>query len=109
MIQSSAEQTRSRASAGRPKGPTANETSVTAVAAKKKRDAAAIRRRSSWAASLAQTAQARRSGPQPEDGRGETEEETEAAIVYRLTSAVSRSPSSIVWSGSRKSRESFEA
>ena len=59
MIQRSAEQTLSRASAGSPKGPIPKETSVTAVAAKKKIDAIAMRRRSSCAASLAQMAHAR--------------------------------------------------
>src|SRR6202162_6494057 len=59
MIQSSAEQTLSLASAGNPNGPIPNETSVTAVAAKKKIEAIAIRRRSSCAASLAQMAHAR--------------------------------------------------
>src|SRR5262249_48393772 len=92
MIQRRAEQTRSLASGGRPKGPTAKETSVTAVAAKKKIDAAAIFRRSSWAASLAQMAQARRIAEEPEDGRRETEDEKDAAslafIVYRLPSTV---------------------
>src|ERR1700693_3810835 len=59
MIQSSAEQTLSLASAGNPNGPIPNETSVTAVAAKKKIEAIAMRRRSSCAASLAQMAHAR--------------------------------------------------
>ncbi len=59
MIQRSAEQTLSRASAGNPNGPIPKETSVTAVAAKKKIEAIAMRRRSSCAASLAQMAHAR--------------------------------------------------
>src|SRR5258706_10854773 len=59
MIQRRAPQTRSRVSGGNPNGPTANETRVTAVAAKKKIEAAATRRRSSCAASLAAIAQTR--------------------------------------------------
>src|SRR2546430_12312512 len=59
MIQRRAEVTAPRASGGTPIGPTAKETSVKAVAAKKKTDASAIRRRSSWAASLEATAHAR--------------------------------------------------
>src|SRR5713101_6089578 len=59
MIQRRADVTAPRASGGTPIGPIAKETSVKAVAAKKKTDASAIRRRSSCAASLEQTAQAR--------------------------------------------------
>src|SRR6266511_735665 len=112
MIQRSAEQTLSRASAGNPKGPIPKETRVTAVAAKKKIEAIAMRRRSSWAASLAQTAQARANAEEPEVGRRETEDESGAelfpSIVYCLLSTVSR-PNSTTWSGSMKSRGSLEA
>src|SRR5260370_42590148 len=63
MIQRRAEVTAPRASGGTPIGPIAKETRVRAVAAKKKTDASAIRRRSSWAASLEQTAHARERVP----------------------------------------------
>jgi hypothetical protein len=63
MIQRRADVTAPRASGGTPIGPIAKETSAKAVAAKKKTDASAIRRRSSWAASLAATAHARLSAP----------------------------------------------
>ncbi len=59
MIQRSAEVTAARDSGGTPIGPIAKETSVKAVAAKKNTEASAMRRRSSWAASLAATAHAR--------------------------------------------------
>src|SRR6266498_678005 len=72
MIQRSAEQTLSRASAGNPKGPIPKDTRVTAVAAKKKIEAMAMRRRSSWAASLAQMAQARRTADERVNGERET-------------------------------------
>src|SRR5262249_44735501 len=59
MIQRSAEVAAAGDAGGTPTGPIAKETSVSAVAAKKKTDPSAMRRRSSCAASLEQTAQAR--------------------------------------------------
>jgi hypothetical protein len=63
MIQRREASRRARASPGSPNGPTAYETSASAVAAKKKMEAIATRRRSSCAASFAHTAHAREKNP----------------------------------------------